>query len=353
MLMDLLKRMNFMSHSTKQIPQSTQLYFLERLHRFLVYGYPLLEALNKMKWDPELEKLAFEFQISLNSGDSIDNTFKHLNFHKTIIYYMSFVKLNSSLIESLDKCIKMFSYRTKSIEQIKQTTKYPALLLIIFFFILILIKKFVLPSFIKIFFVDSQSSKTITYSILLIDIVSIVVIILFMGTLILYILSKIYFKKIDIVKLLRIYEKIPVYKHFLMLQSSYYFSLQMSMYLQAGLSMKQILIHLNEQEENRLIQHYSEIISNQLNSGKNIAYLLLGLPFFEDNLAHIFQNNLNTESLQRDLEAYSEFMNKRIEKIIEKAINIIQPIFFIFIALFIVFIYGSLMWPMLQLMQTI
>lgn len=52
-----------------------QSYFLERLYRFLSHGYPLLESLKKMEWDPNLKNIAQEFSTLLKRGTSLESTF--------------------------------------------------------------------------------------------------------------------------------------------------------------------------------------------------------------------------------------------------------------------------------------
>src|SRR5699024_10108910 len=157
----------------KKLTEVEQSYFLERLHRFLSHGYSLLESLEKMEWDPNLKIIAQDFSKLLKNGISVEEVFKKLNFHPTIITYMSFVKSNNNnLIEIIEKCKEMYNYRVENVKKIKQTIKYPVVLFTFFFVILILIKQFVLPSFTNFFLADSDSAKSVIYSIMIIDILS-------------------------------------------------------------------------------------------------------------------------------------------------------------------------------------
>ncbi|HLR58857.1 MAG TPA: hypothetical protein VK094_00065 [Pseudogracilibacillus sp.] len=84
------KLFNRKNNHLNEIEQS---YFLDRLYRFLSHGYPLLESLNKMEWDPNLKEIAKEFSGSLKRGTSLEDTFAKLNFHSIIVTYMSFTLL--------------------------------------------------------------------------------------------------------------------------------------------------------------------------------------------------------------------------------------------------------------------
>src|SRR5688500_9741483 len=127
----------------------------------------------------------------------------------------------------------------------------------------------------------------------------------------------------------------------------------MSMFIKTGLSLKEILTHLSKQKENLIINYYAKLMIKQLENGENLSHLIMNLYFLEINIAQIFDANIDSSLLERDLSAYSEQMNEQIKLKINYYIARIQPMLFIVIALFIVFIYGTLMWPMIQLMQTI
>lgn len=339
--------------SRKKLSELEQNYFLERLYRFLSYGYPLLESLAKMEWDPNLKPIAQKFSSSLKEGLPLERTFAELKFHPSIVTYMTFVKVNHDLVKTIEKCQKMYAYRIKNITKIKQTIKYPLVLFVFFFLILILIKQFVLPSFTNFFLMDSDSAKSVIYSIMIIDVLSnIFIFTVVIGTIGGFIFKRVH-KNLDIEQMLKIYPKIPIYRSILRLQTSYYFSLQMSMFLKTGISLNAILKHLSSQTENPIINHYSKLMIKQLTNGENISHLIMNLYFLELNIAQIFDANIDSELLERDLSAYSELMNEQIKLKIDSFIAKIQPIIFIMIALFIVFIYATLMWPMIQLMQTI
>lgn len=346
------KKKRFMKRRDK-LSDKRQNYFLERLHRFLSYGYPLLESLEKMEWDPYLKPLAQKFSTLLKQGIPLDETFSQLNFHQSIVTYMTFIKVNHDLVKTIEKCQQMYAYRINNIAKIKQTIRYPLVLFVFFFIILILIKQFVLPSFINFFLMDSDSAKSVIYSIMIIDGLSNVFIISTIVLLIAWLVFTRLHKKLDIEQLIKIYQKIPFYRQLIKLQTSYYFSLQMSMFLKTGVSLKTILNHLSAQKENMIINHYAKLMTNQLKNGENLSHLIIQMIFLETNIAQIFESNIDAQLLERDLSIYSEQINDQIKLKTDNFISKIQPIFFIMIALFIVFIYATLMWPMIQLMQTI
>src|SRR5690625_6299812 len=115
----------------------------------------------------------------------------------------------------------MYNYRVENVKKIKQTIKYPVVLFTFFFVILILIKQFVLPSFTNFFLADSDSAKSVIYSIMIIDILSNIFIILTVVVVITGIIFKIFHKKLNIEQILLISQKIQLYKHILNIKKSY------------------------------------------------------------------------------------------------------------------------------------
>src|SRR5699024_7160145 len=99
-------------------------------------------------------------------------------------------------------------------------------------------------------------------------------------------------KKLNIEQILRISQKIPLYKHLLKLQTSYYLTLQMSMFLKTGLSLKEILTHLSKQKENLIINYYEKLMIKQLENVENLSHLIMNLYLIKSflikkNLKHI------------------------------------------------------------------
>src|SRR5690625_6780672 len=123
----------------------------------------------------------------------------------------------------------------------------------------------------------------------------------------------------------------------------------MSMFLKTGLSLKEILTHLSKQKENLIINYYAKLMIKQLENGENLSHLIMNLYFLEINIAQIFDANIDSSLLERDLSAYSEQMNEQIKLKINYYIARIQTMLFIVIDLFIVFIYGILLCIMIYI----
>lgn len=349
-----------MASSVKQIfmrpqskyPEHIQLRFLKRLVRLLENGYPLLEALEVIAWDKELMTMANHFITSLKAGKRFDDIFEELNFHEMICSFLYFTRSNSNLVESIQKCAEMFEHHLKNTKKFKQILRYPLILLLIFSSVLFFINQQVLPSFHSLLQSSSHTQQTIFWLILIMDILQYLLIAGVLTLCISLIFWKVWKKNIDIDKQLTFYKHIPIYRSFLRLQNSFQFAAHFSSLLKAGLSLKEILHELASQQKLPILRFYARLLINDLNRGFHITSLLEELPFIEKQLSGIFQKNADVHALEKDLSVYSEMTLEEIQRIIVQAITLIQPIFYIILAVFIILIYISLMWPMFQLINT-
>jgi competence protein ComGB len=159
-------------------------------------------------------------------------------------------------------------------------------------------------------------------------------------------------RKIPIDQQLKILYRIPIYRYFLRLQTSFQFAAHFGSLLKAGLSLKQILYELTVQQRLPILSFYAKLLTIDLNRGFHLSSQLAELPLIEKQLENIFQKNTDMKLLEKDLSLYSEILLEELQRKIISAIMLIQPIFYIVLGIFIVFIYLSLMLPMFQLINS-
>ncbi|WP_249871109.1 competence type IV pilus assembly protein ComGB [Oceanobacillus saliphilus] len=348
--MDLfLKR--FTTHN--KLNSDLQLRFLQLLHRLLSNGYSLLEALETIKWNKELHQTAELITESFRDGMSVDEAFEKAAFHPSITSYLYFVRGNGDLEGTISKCAAMYEHRMKYIKKFQQVSRYPFILFFIFFLLMYFIKWSVLPSFQDLFRTSSEASFTIFVSILVIDILGSVLFILLIVTLIAIIIWNVTKKRLPIEKQLKVYESIPIYRSILKLQTSFHFAAHFGSLLKTGMSFREILQHMSKQTRLPIIAYYSQQMNTELSKGLHIASLLSVFTFLENQLTAIFHKNVDVHALEKDLNIYSELLMEEIQRKITKNITLIQPVFFLILACFVIFIYITLMWPMFQLIKTI
>lgn len=337
----------------KKISDDRQIIFLKRLSRLLSDGYALVTALEMMKWDKAMKVIVEELMYYLERGSPLDVAFSKLGFNESITAYLYFARTSDSLVENLNKATAMFENRLLYVKKFTQLIRYPIILLFIFILLLYFIKKSILPSFTQLFQTSGESSQTVLLSIKFIDFMSNGAMTLFVAVIILFFIWKRVKNKIAIDKMIRIISLIPMVNTYMRMQTSYLFATHLGLLLKTGMSLKDILAQMKAQTSLPIIAYYASLMSEHLRNGQQITGLLLELDLLEKNLSDIFQSNSNVEKLEKDLTVYAALLAENLQLKMMKLLSYIQPLFFIALASFIIFIYVTLMWPMFQLIKTI
>jgi len=352
-MVSLVKKYMKRRNEQKLLPASIQLLFLKRLHRLLTRGYSLLEALDVLAWDDEMARFIDKIKQALYSGHYLDEALTEANFHQMIVVYIYFVRVNGDLLTSLSKSIDMFEQRMKAFEKFKKISRYPLFLLMIFILLLFLIKQFILPAYVDMFQFHTESASTVQFTFTMFN----SLFTLFIGVIIIFFIVYLFWnywkEKIPIEKQLHLFSYIPIYRKYIAQQTSFYFATQVSLFLKTGMSMKQIIEHLQSQKELPIVQYYASIMMSHLEKGYYLDQLLANLPFIDSQLALIFQQHNHIEALEKDLATYADFISESLEQKTMQFITYIQPISFSFLGLFIIVVYFSLLWPMFQLIESI
>lgn len=351
--MDIYLKKMFLTIRKQKLSKEIQLRFLQRLNRLLTNGYPLLAALEIIKWDKQMINPAEKIIFSLKNGKSIDQAFSQASFHHTITSYLYFVRANGDLQGSIVKCIEMYEHRMKYMKKFQQIVRYPLILIFIFSILLYFIKQSVLPSFVDLFQTSTEASATVVLSIMIIDYLGILVIVFAVVFLIGLVIWNFTKQKVTTGKQIKLYYAIPFYRKFLKLQTSFLFATHFSNLLKTGMSFKEILQQLSNQKKLPFIAYYSQLMSAELSQGLHVTNLISQFTLLERQLSTIFQKNVDVHALEKDLTVYAELLMEEIERKIIRAITFVQPVFFIILASFIIFIYITIMWPMFQLIKTI
>lgn len=336
----------------KKLPEEIQLRFLRRMNRFLKNGYSLQDALEAAAWDKDLKKISSYFLERLTQGAQLDIIFEESGFHPSITAFIYFVNANANLSDALEKCTNMMEHRFEQSKKFKTTIRYPLLLLFVFTMILLFINQQILPAFEPLLRGSPEALAIVVLLKGILDFFELAAVTSCILFLILSFAWRIGKQKIPVEDQLRIFRRIPIYKSYLKIQTSFQFAAHFSSLLTAGLTLKEILHEITKQTRLPVLSYYAQLLTDNLAHGYHISYSLDELPFIESQLAAIFQKDTNKAMLEKDLSLYSDLLLEEMQRLIVQTIYFIQPVFYLVLGLFIIFIYLSLMWPMFQLINT-
>ncbi|MCZ0704069.1 competence type IV pilus assembly protein ComGB [Natronobacillus azotifigens] len=327
--------------------------FLKKLNRLLSQHYPLLEALRALQWNPKWKKTAIKMISSLKEGESFEVVLANLYFDKKIVSFVYFSLLHGNIREALQHSSELIDQQLFLIKKFEKIMRYPLVLLSIFLTLLYFVRTQVYPAFSQLFSTTTYTSVYRNVAIFIIDLIFNSLIILGLGIGLFLIIWFLCQKKFSTVQKIALYQRTPLIRYYVRANQTFLFSLHLSSLLKAGLSLKECIQFLKKQSELPILAHYSSYILEQLEDGCNVTSALPPCTLLDPDLRIIFQSDMNQKSLIMDLRMYAEYLLESVQAKLEKAMTLIQPIFFLFIAVSIIFIYLSILIPMFQLIQHI
>jgi len=342
------KESTFKTPSTHQ-----QIQFLNRLSNLLNRGYTLMNALSILQFDPTLKKLTEQIHPLLLSGTPLHETLQRIGFSKYAVSYLYFSREYGNLQRALSQSGQILEQQLEFKKKFQKVIRYPAILFILFLGLLLFVKAFLLPAFLQLYASMNVQSTTILTTLQWLD-RSLYFIFGLAFLSVLFIVSMVITqKKASIEKVLSYYQLLPVWRTYLTTQTSYLFSYHFSSLLKSGMSVKQCLTIMMEQQHFPILSFHVSCIYKDLEKGISLAKSVQEQPFIHDDMAQLINRNQNDGRLDQDLEVYAEWIIDELQQGLLKVLALVQPIMFILLAIFIMLIYASIMLPLLEWMRQI
>ncbi|GIO23146.1 type II secretion system F family protein [Oceanobacillus sp. J11TS1] len=336
--------------NNKKITIATQLQFLHVLNRMLSRGLTLTNSLDTMKYYTELTLISKQVLSRLEAGQYLDEAMDEVGFHHSIISYLFVVREKANISERIEQCCQLFQQRVHYMRKFQQTVRYPIILMFVFSGLLFFIYRRVIPSFQQL--IVGEMPMLLQIVIFLstwFGYVLFILLLFFIIGIVIWLFLK---NNISLETRMSLYRKIPFYRSYVKRQTSFHFATLYSSLLHTGMPMKELLNYMSKQTKLPFISYYAKQIQLEYFKGRSIHGLLTTMDFLENHLTDILSSNMDATSLAKDLAIYADVSIDTMYQRLQKRIVYIQPIFFLIIGAFIVFIYISLMSPMFELMNT-
>lgn len=328
--------------------------FLKRIGMLLEEGYSLKEALSFLA---KIEKRSVKhwietIQEGLLSGRSFHQELELLGFSNKVcaqIYLASqFGDYGKAITQAGDQLLQSLEKQKK----LKSLTAYPLILLLFLIGMLLLMRYLILPHMETLF--TSTSSEQNIYSNKLVRLVYYspqlmggVLLCLAIGGLIL----KRFLNKKSMIDSIFFFMKIPFLEKYLKDYYTHFFFFEWGTLFQSGSSFQEIVSIMQAEDASRLLQETGHVLGEQMTLGKSIHESLTILPYFHEEGLQVITHGENLGKLSTEMLVYASYCEDRLSQRVEKLMERLQPLIFIFIALMIVAIYGALMLPIFSLME--
>lgn len=327
-------------------------FFLENFYLFIQEGYSLQQALD-ICYSIKPHKAILHIQDSLREGYSIEDAILTSQLPPMFKEYFSFFQKKNILSQAIENSLKICKMQNDNLKRIQKKLSYP-LILLVFLLLFSIFVVFILMPKVNMLFVsfDIEMSVMVQFVMFVFQVIpiSFIVIFIIFTIILLQLYDALKNKKF---KVIESYLNKPIIK--IILQK--YFSLKFALYynelLEEKLDSITIIHTLNQQLLNSDIKIVLYEIEERMLQGELIEDILEDFIYFDSLLITFFKMILQHHNQEMSLNNYIEITFKQIEITLNKIMKLLTSGIYIFVALFVIMVYISIIIPMMNVISEI
>ena len=338
----------------KALDKENKIYFIKRLYELIDHGYMLEDSLEFLLIqyevaDDEIKKI----KERLSNGSKLSDILGYLGYSQLIVSKIKFAE-DYGRIE--DMLVEVETYlKIKKIQQEKviKTLRYPLFLTLTLICLIMVFNALVIPQFENIY--TSSNIKMDLQTLILIKslyyipkFISIIFLLTLIG--IGYISYTIKYKPNLFLKSL-IY--IPKVRNYSKLYFSYRFSMELSLFLMSGFSLKTALEVMVEEDYDYYLTHFSKEILYELDKGISFEDSIGKIKYFDNSMRKFVNNGKNNGLIDKELKLFSELMLDTFLTSLDRNLKKLQPILFGILAVVIVGLYMVILLPIFNMASSL
>lgn len=316
--------------------------FFETLADMLNSGFSVKQCLTNLPILYPRTKDDFKKALAqLEQGKSFSDSIRY--FLSPNVYYQLMIAENHGQLNlSIKQLGKYMRQRLEQREKIQAALFYPCILFGLLVLMISLMMTWMRPTIMSLS--NQPSSRGLTMNLFMKIIIFIGSMMIFLLTL--YLFYGIYWwKKHPAITRHQLISKVPIIGSIYRYYAYYYLSFNLGLLMKSGLDFREICIFLKQFESRTLLYQLGEKLDNHLSSGKEVQYFVHQYAFIPPELDIFLNKGQTISEISEDLLIYSSTIYQRLIKKIDRLINMIQPIAFLFIALIIIVVYLSILIP--------
>ena len=339
---------------SKLLDEENKIYFIQRLSELIEYGYMLEDSIEFLlfQYDVSFQKIN-NIKLELSNGKKLSDILGYLGYSTFVISKMRFAEDYGSIEDMLIKIENYLKIKKEQKEKVIKTLRYPLILIIALVALIMVFNLLVIPQFESIY--TSSSIKMDIQTIILIKIIYYtpkvisVVIVLIIG-IALYMLYIKRYKKIKFLKTLMFIPKVRTYAK---LYYSYKFTLELSLFLMSGFSLKTALEVIIEEDYDYYLTYFSKRIIKDLVKGLSFEEAIASIKFFDKSVEKFVIHGINNGLIDRELKLFSELMLDTFLTSLDKMLRKFQPVLFAILAFVIIGLYMVILMPIFNMASSL
>lgn len=339
---------------SKILDEENKIYFIQRLSELIEHGYMLEDSIEFLlfQYDVSLEKID-RLKLELSHGKKLSDLLRYLGYSTFVTSKMKFAEDYGSIEDMLLEIENYLRIKKEQKEKVIKTLRYPLILTIALITLIMVFNLLVIPQFENIY--TSSSIKMDIQTILLIKMIYLtpkiisIIVILSIIVLVYMIYIKKYRKNIFLNTLMYI-PKIRVYAR---LYYSYKFTLELSLFLMSGFSLKTALEVIIEENYDYYLTYFSKKIMRDLDKGLSFEEAIASIKFFDKSVEKFVIHGINNGLIDRELKLFSELMLDTFLTSLDKMLRKFQPVLFAILAFVIIGLYMVILMPIFNMASSL
>ena len=338
----------------KALDNENKIYFIKRLYELIDHGYMLEDS---------LEFLLIQYEVSsdeikiikekLSNGSKLSDILGYLGYSQLIVSKIKFAEDYGRIEDMLLEVETYLTIRKIQQEKVLKTLRYPLFLTLTLICLIMVFNALVIPQFENIY--TSSNIKMDLQTIILIKSLYYIpkfISIIFLCTIIGigYIFYTFKYKPHLFLKSL-LY--IPKVRNYSKLYFSYRFSMELSLFLMSGFSLKTALEVLVEENYDYYLTYFSKDILYELDNGISFEEAVAKIKYFDKSMKKFVSHGKNNGLIDKELKLFSELMLDTFLTSLDKSLRKLQPILFGILAVVIVGLYMVILLPIFNMASSL
>ena len=303
-------------------------------------GFHLVETISFLDRSALLDKQCVtQMRTGLSQGKSFSEMMESLGFSSAIVTQLSLAEVHGNLHLSLGKIEEYLDNLAKVKKKLIEVATYPLILLGFLLLIMLGLRNYLLPQ------LDSSNIATQIIGNLpqiflgMVGFVSI-----------LALLALTFYKRSSKMRVFSILARLPFLGIFVQTYLTAYYAREWGNMISQGMELTQIFQIMQEQGSH-LFKEIGQNLARSLQNGREFSQTIATYPFFKKELSLIIEYGEVKSKLGSELEIYAEKTWETFFTRVNRTMNLVQPLVFIFVALIIVLLYAAMLMPMYQNME--
>ena len=338
----------------KILDKENKIFFIKRLYELINHGYMLEDSLEFLLIQYEVPNDEIEkIKEKLSNGSKLSDILGYLGYSKLIVGKIKFAEDYGRIEDMLLEVETYLSIQKIQQEKVIKTLRYPLFLTLTLISLIMVFNALVIPQFENIY--TSSNIKMDLQTLILIKslyyipkFISIIFLLTLIG--IGYISYTIKYKPNLFLKSL-IY--IPKVRNYSKLYFSYRFSMELSLFLMSGFSLKTALEVMVEEDYDYYLTHFSKEILYELDKGISLEDSIGKIKYFDNSMRKFVNHGKNNGLIDKELKLFSELMLDTFLTSLDRNLKKLQPILFGILAVVIVGLYMVILLPIFNMASSL